>query len=226
MLEDHVDLTSYELIAAENLVTPNPVQQYQSLMATVRQRLDLIDVLRSANLDAFSRAETVAFHGRKVVEGIAFGCLVAVENGLKYVPRDVKGQWNAGSILKNLSSKKITVFPNPSIIRTASESERTEHKVQVTVEGIPERCLTHDDLRAIYDRFHKWLHEINPYVETDRAAFITRNESSLWEDISKLHYLVARHFIAIGGHGFFCTLRDSQDGLTKVVAVSRPITPP
>lgn len=81
-------------------------------MATVRQRLDLTKVLRSANLDAFSKAETAAFHGRKVIEGIAFGCLVAVENGLSHVPRDAKGQWNASKIFKSLKSKEIKVFPN------------------------------------------------------------------------------------------------------------------
>ena len=202
-------------------MTPTPVHLYEGLMATIRQRFDLIDVLRSANLDAFSKAETAAFHGRKVVEGIAFGCLVAVENGLNHVPRDVKGQWKASSIFQRLKSKGIKIFPNPSIIRAASESERAEHNVQVTVAGVPELCLTHDEVTSIYNRLHKWLHEINPYVEADRAAFVAHNENTLWEDLSKMHELVERHFISIRGNGFYCTLRDSEDGLTRVLPLSR-----
>lgn len=202
-------------------MTPIPVQQYESLMATVRQRLDVIDLLRCASLDPFSKAETAAFHGRKVVEGIAFGCLVAFENGLNHVPRDAKGMWNANKILQSLKSKGIKVFPSPSIIRAASKSERAEHDVKCTVVGTPERRLTHDDLMGIYDRLHKWLHEINPYVEANRADFIDHNEITLWDDLSKVHNLIESHFISIGGSGFYCTLRDSQDGLTKVVALTK-----
>lgn len=198
-----------------------PVQQYESLMTMIRQRINVIEMLRLASLDAFSKAETAAFHGRKVVEGIAFGCLVAVESGLRRIPKDAKGQWNANTILKSLRSKNINVFPSPSIIRSALESEQAEHNVKVVVEGVPERRLTHDDLIAIYTRLHKWLHEINPYVEENRNKFVTQNAPALWEDLSKVHHLVEHHFISIGGEGFFCTLRDSRDGQTKVLSLSR-----
>ncbi len=204
----------------ESVMQPS-VQQYKSLMITIRHRLDAIEMLRSASFDAFSKAETAAFHGRKAVEGIAFGCLVAVKNGLRHLPRDAKGQWNAEKIFRNLMSKNINVFPSPSVIRTASESERVELNVRTIVEGIPGRRLTHDYLIAIYTRLHKWLHEINPYIEENRSKFIAQNEKALWEDLSKVHLLVERHFISIGGEGFFCTLRDSQDGRTKVLPLSR-----
>lgn len=198
-----------------------PFKQYEALMNVVRQRLDSIMVIKKANLEAFSKAETAAFHGRKVVEGIAFGCLIAVENGIKHVPRDAKGQWNASKIFQSLNSKQIKTVPNPSTIREASEKEKKEHNVKVTIEGTPELCLTYNELTAIYERLHKWLHEINPYVEEDRAEFIAKNEETLWEDLSKLHNLVERHVITIKGEGFYCTLRDSQDGLTKVISLSK-----
>jgi len=202
-------------------VASSSVQQYESLMFSIRQRIDVIELLRSASVDAFTKAETAAFHGRKVIEGVAFGCLVAVENGLKHVPRDAKGQWNADKILESLSSKNITVFPSPSVIRTASEVEKAEHGVEVTVEGVPERRLSHHELKSIYTRLHKWLHEINPYVEESRDEFVLKNAPVLWDDLSKIHRLVERHFISIGGEGFFCTLRDSQDNRTKVLPLSR-----
>ena len=51
-------------------------------MKTVRSRLDLVEELKLGSANEFLRAESAAFHGRKIVEAIAFGCLVAIENGL------------------------------------------------------------------------------------------------------------------------------------------------
>jgi hypothetical protein len=53
-----------------------PEQLYLDVMLAIRDRLDVIDRLASSPGGNFSRAEAAAFHGRKVVEGIAFGCLV------------------------------------------------------------------------------------------------------------------------------------------------------
>lgn len=139
-----------------------PHQTYLSLMQTIRGRLDLIEELkRSPSID-FLKAELAAFQGRKVVEAIAFGCLVAVENGLNFVPRDAKGQWNAEDILKSLDKKNLAAFPSPSIIRVATPAEQTMNGVTSVVEGVSERRLTRDDLIKTYQRLHGWLHEANP----------------------------------------------------------------
>ena len=59
-----------------------PLEIYVELMTTIRHRLDVIETIRQSQIDDFSRAETAAFHGRKVIEGISFACLVTVENGI------------------------------------------------------------------------------------------------------------------------------------------------
>ncbi len=41
----------------------------------------------------------------KIIEAIAFGCLIGLENGLKVIPRDAQGQYNAETIFKTLSKK-------------------------------------------------------------------------------------------------------------------------
>jgi hypothetical protein len=142
----------------------NPIENYDSLMWKIRYRFDVIETLRQSNAEPFARAESAAFHGRKIVEAIAFACLVAIENGLKNVPRDVRGQWNAATIFKSLKSKKLIVLPSPSNIREATPEEKSTSDVSKTIEGIPERRLTHDELIEIYQRFHQWLHEVNPYT--------------------------------------------------------------
>lgn len=200
-----------------------PQELYRDLLMTIRSRLDIVRSLRSASLDEFTKAETAAFHGRKIVEGIAFACLIATENGLGHVPRNAKGQWNAESIINSLRSKKLTVFPSPSIIRTPTTEERSQYNVTAVVEGVPDHRLTEDELIEIYQRLHKWLHEINPYKQMDHSAFVNAHSAKLWDDICRLEAFIERHAITIRGEGFFCVLRDTHDGKTKVGSISKTL---
>jgi hypothetical protein len=200
---------------------PAPLALYIDLMATLRARLDTIASLGAAEGNDFSRAETAAFHGRKVIEGIAFACLVAVQNGLKRVPRDAKGQWNAESIFKNLQSKNISTLPSPSILRAATESERKSANVKIVIEGVSERRITHAEIVAMYRRLHYWLHELNPYTSQGHAGFYSTNGRELWTDLAKLDGFIERHVISISGEAYFCVLRDSKDGRTKVLPLSK-----
>lgn len=198
-----------------------PREVYLSLMESIRQRLDLAERFRSVEGDAFARTETAAFHGRKVIEGIAFACLVATEHGLSHVPRDAKGKWNAEEILRGLHKKNLQTFPSPSVIREATLEEKAVSNVKVTIEGIPERRLSHDRLIEMYQRMHRWLHEMNPYVTTGRDAFYAAHGEQLWRDLDALQRFIERHFISIQGEGFFCVLRDKDNGQTKVMSLSK-----
>ena len=186
-------------------------------MMTIRSRLDIVQSLRSSKLDNFTKAETTAFHGRKVVEGIAFACLIATENGIGHVPRDAKGQWNAESIINSLRSKKLTVFPSPGIIRPPTTEERNQYNVTAVVEGIPDRRLTEDQLIDIYQRLHKWLHEINPYKQMDHSKYVNAHSEALWDDMSRLEAFIERHAITIGGEGFFAFFVTIRMGKQKSV---------
>jgi len=206
--------------------TMTPTETYLSLMETLRTRLDLVTVLKASDADDFARAESAAFHGRKVVEGIAFACLVAIENGLQTVPGDAKGQWNAEDILKSLKKKGLDVLPSPSQLRSATTAEKQDNNVAAVVEGIPDRRLSHDDLISIYQRLHAWAHEINPYTQLKREDFCSKRSAVLWDDLRKLDLFMQRHFISIRGKGYFCTLRDAQDGRTKVLPLTKDAAQP
>jgi hypothetical protein len=196
-------------------------ETYLSLMLTVRERFDAIEGLRNAAVPTFAQAEAAAFHGRKIIEAIAFACLVAVQNGLKEVPRDAKGQWNAETIFKSLKSKGLSVLPSPSQIRQASPEEQRDNNVTVVIDGIPERRLAHEDLIGIYQALHAWLHEVNPYVHFNHATFMSAKLEKLWADLARLRFFLERHFISIRGEAFFSVLWDSQDGHTKVGSLSK-----
>lgn len=199
----------------------NPIENYGSLMWTIRNRFDVIEALHQSSVDPFSRAESAAFHGRKIVEAIAFACLVTIDHGLKNIPKDAKGQWNAEKIFKSLESKNLSILPSPSIIRQATPEEQATNGVNITIEGIPERRLTCDGLIKIYQRLHAWLHEINPYVHQRHAEFYTKKSEALWADLVSLHLFIERHFISIQGAAFFCVLRDVHDQQTKVIPFSK-----
>jgi hypothetical protein len=196
-------------------------ETYLSLMLVVRERFDVIERLQTAATPTFAQAEAAAFHGRKIVEAIAFACLVAIQNGLKDVPRDAKGQWNAEKIFESLELKGLFVLPSPSQLREVSFEEQRDNNVKAVIDGIPERCLTYTELVGIYQALHPWLHEVNPYVHPDHASFMSGRLEKLWADLNRLRLFVERHFISIRGKAFFSVLWDSQDGQTKVVSLSK-----
>lgn len=198
-----------------------PKETYLSFMETIQERFDSIDQLKNAPTQTFSQAEASALHGRKIVEAIAFACLVALENGLKNVPRDAKGQWSAESIFKSLKSKGITVLPSPSVLRHATPEEQKENNVKFVIDGIRERRLSHEDLIAIYQSLHAWLHEVNPYVHASHAAFLSSKSSKLWAALRRLRLFVERHCISIQGEDFFSVLWDAEDGKTKIGSLSK-----
>jgi hypothetical protein len=200
-----------------------PIETYSSLMRTIRNRFDIIETLRQSELEAnsFSKAETATFHGRKIIEAIAFACLVTVEHGLKVIPKDAKGQWNAEKIFKSLKAKKLNVMPRPSIFRKATESETIKSGAKITIEGVPEKQLTDEELIEIYQGFHAWLHEINPYTHEGVDKFYEEKSPNLWRDLERLHRFIERHFISIRGASFFCVLKDSKDFETKVIPLQK-----
>lgn len=74
-------------------------------MKVVRNRLDVIKSLANFKVDDYNKTEIAAFHRRKIIEAIAFGCLVGIKNSFSDIPRDAIGQYNAETILRTL--KKI-----------------------------------------------------------------------------------------------------------------------
>lgn len=212
--------TSSLLATSNQVATPSPLSNYYELMRTVRIRLDLIENLKKIEGDAFSRAETAAFHGRKTIEAIAFACLVATENGIKNIPKDAKGQWNAEKIFKNLKKKDIQTFPSASTIRFSNREESVNFNVLGTIEHTPWVQLSHSDVISIYQRLHRWLHELNPYVTSSRDAFCNLHECGLWTDLSKIDKFISKHLIQIRGKAFYCVLRDKCDGQIKVISLN------
>ena len=194
---------------------------YLELMQVVRNRFDFIDAIRDIGTDDYGKSEIAAFHGRKIIEAIAFGCLISTNNGLNFIPREAKGQYNAEIILVALNKKGIDTFPSPSSIRKATEEEIKQHNVTAVIEGIPERRITRDELIKKYQRLHVWLHELNPFTKAGHEEFYKNNHTQLWKDLEEIKLFLSTHIISIKGEAIYCTLKDKVDGLTKVGSLSK-----
>ena len=191
-------------------------------MWAIRTRFEAIQSIKNSNLNNFAKAESAAFHGRKIVEGIAFACLVAYENRFQNIPKEAKGKWNPAVIFKELKKKKVEIIPSPSVLRLPISGESLPStKIDKIIEGIPENRITHEQLIEIYNRMHVWLHELNPYTYSEKSTFCDQKSQILWGDIDKLYKFLEKHFISINGMAFYCVLFDSQDNGTKVYPLNQ-----
>lgn len=194
---------------------------YLELMQVVRNRFDFIDAIKDIGTDDYGKSEIAAFHGRKIIEAIAFGCLISTNNGLNFIPREAKGQYNAETILVALNKKDIDTFPSPSFIRKATEKEINQLNVTAVIEGIPERRISREELIKKYQRLHVWLHELNPFTKAGHEQFYKNHHDQLWKDLEEIRLFIMAHFISIKGEGIYCILKDKIDGLTKVGSLSK-----
>lgn len=51
--------------------------------------------------------------------------------------------------------------------------------------------------------------------------YYSKHGTTLWDDLGRLEHFLERHFISIRGEDFYCTLRDSKDGTTKILAIRK-----
>jgi len=192
-----------------------PHQLYQNLMTNVRARFEVINALNLNSASDFAALETAAFHLRKSIEGIAFGCLVALDQGLKAVPRDARGQWNADNIFARLKKRDELVFPEAY----KREEPPADADTIVQHQIVPNSSvnLTIDEVRDIYRRTHKWLHEWNPYIE-QLGEDCEKSRDELLVDLPRVWNWIVQHMIGIGGHIFLGHLKDGPTQEVRVAA--------
>ena len=197
-----------------------PSHRYGKVMTRISDRFRLIDQIKSLGRGNFSANEGIAFQLRKIIEGVAYGCVISSETGSKDKVRSARGHWNAKNVLNELDKKRRLSLPNPSLLRAASDEESSKDDVKWTIEGQPNKCLTKAQIIEIYEQTHAWLHELNPFYNTPKF-FLEKHEDALWNSSVSMEEMLSKHFIALMGEGFYCTLFDQQTGTVKVLPLSR-----
>lgn len=184
-------------------------------MTNVRARYEVIESLRLDENAGFAEFETAAFHLRKSIEGVAFGCLVAIDQAFKEVPRDARGQWNADNIFIRLKKRELLVFPES--FKRENPPAGSAPLVKHHLVSRPDVNLDVDEVREIYRRSHKWLHEWNPYIER-LGKDLVKSKSELLADLPKFWNWIVQHRIEIDGHIFLGILKDPRDNQVRVIS--------
>ena len=192
-----------------------PDMQYRALLVNIRARYEIINDLQVSIESDFASLETAAFHMRKSIEGIAFGCLVALENGLKTIPRDAQGQWNADRIFIRLLKQPDLVFPEA--FKREDPPEGVDPRIRHHIVPNEQANLNVDQVRKIYRRSHKWTHEWNPYIESLSGDF-DKHRAELVDDVPKIWNWLLTHMIGIGGRVFLGLLKDGDDQAVRVAS--------
>jgi hypothetical protein len=202
-------------------MSESPQIKYYNVMKVIRGRFDVINQYLDRDDRDFFLGEILAFHTRKIIEAIAFGCMIALENSKNSIPTKLKKEYSADKILKHLRGKNSLPYPSPSEIRKSTPAEFFQYKSKITCAGIEEYRLTIDELLSMYGRTHKWLHEFNPYSKNKHQDFALANIDNLINDIKELNNFISSHAISLDGIAFMCKLVDKVDGQTKVVPISK-----
>ena len=56
-------------------------------------------------------------------------------------------------------------------MREVTEKEKSTSRVNVVIEGVLGRRVTHDNLIETYQNLHAWLHGVNIYVYQENSEF-------------------------------------------------------
>ena len=201
-----------------DLLRKKSTAQYRELMVNIGQRFEFIRRARLSSESDYFTLENAAFQLRKSIEGIAFGCLVASENGLKEIPRDAKGQWNAEKIFSRISRIKPLVFP-VSFVRT--DPVEGVDDVQHVLNDNELVNLSINTVTDIYRRTHRWAHEFNPYVPLSEAKFDDLR-SKLLDDVNAIKSWISQHGI-YADKELLLVMMDHEQGSVKVFAASSGI---
>ena len=184
-------------------------------MRNIRARFDIIDGLKLSKISEYAELETAAFHLRKSIEGVAFGCLVTMENGLNSVPRDAQGEWSADRIFSKMARQKPAIFP---LAVNSEDPPQNSIGVQHHLTENKQHNLRVGQVRSIYRRTHPWLHEMNPYIPVTATKFENLRNALLDDIVSVWLWLL--HHVTISNKEIFMTVMKNSQGELEVMSAS------
>jgi hypothetical protein len=169
-----------------------PARAYEASMALIRTRLTTLSATE-ANGNLLARAETFAFQIRKIVEGVAFGALSAVEHRNRSLLKEQRTK-DADKLLSWLAKKNLLELPS------AQRLDPPIGEFNIVLSGVAERNLTVDQLSAAYGRASALIHERHP--ERLTVTRLQAELSSLEDDARSLRSWLWLHLMHLRGEAF------------------------
>lgn len=133
----------------------DPSSAYHASMVLLRNRFANITQNPSGE-SSLMRAERIALQVRKIVEGVAYSCLSAVEHRNHQTLREQRTK-DADKLLGWLEAKKLLRLPNAQRLKPPPSSE-----YKIVAEGATDYDLDTTFLKAAYSRSSELIHECHP----------------------------------------------------------------
>lgn len=170
-----------------------PAPAYETSMALIRNRFIAIDQ-ELIDETPLNRAERIALHVRKIVEGVAFSCLSGVEHRNQQTLQDQRSK-DADKLLSWLHSKQLLRLPTAQRFEPPPTRE-----YKAVLAGAAQHDVDIDYLKSAYSRASSLIHERHPEGLTGDA--IASELSAIEEDAKRLRSWLWLHIMFLRGEGF------------------------
>jgi len=170
-----------------------PAAAYEATMAIIQRRF-LAIANKPDDETALNRAERVALHVRKIVEGVAYGCLSGVEHRNQQTLKDQRSK-DADKLLSWLKAKNLLKLPAAQRLEPPPSPE---FKMVLAGAGIYD--LDVDRLNAAYSRASALIHERHP--ERLSADGMALELAAIEQDAEQLRSWLWLHTMFLRGEAF------------------------
>ena len=195
-----------------------PYTAYEVGMTVIRARLLYLDS-KPADAHPLVAAEKIAFQVRKIIEGVAFAALSAVEYRNRQMMSDHRGK-GADKLLIWLDKKRLLSLPSARQVEPAPEP--TPVGCLGSLVEAPDRNMAVEQLRAAYSRASALIHERHP--ERFIPETIEAECFALEEDGRRLRAWLWLHVTSLHGEAFLLDMdkHGTNRFLARLVPMSEP----
>lgn len=188
----------------------DPAESYERSMTLIRERFVSLDSfpIEEASL---VRAERVAFQVRKIIEGIAFAALSAVEHRNRQTLANHRTK-PADKLLKWLADKQLLRLPSAQRLERSSFLD-----YKAVFNGAAAQDMDLGQLMDAYARASSLIHERHPERLTPER--IASGRAAIEEDAHRLRSWLWLHIMFLKGEGFLI-----QMGLCGTSSFFVPLT--
>jgi hypothetical protein len=141
--------------------SPLPFRNYENLMLVAKGRLMFIEEFNDKKVD-FLKVELIAVQLRKIIEGIAYGCVCACELGGESLSDAVTGSYDARNVFTELKRKNLDFVPRPCSFAFKGEVDIEEWNI--SNKGLTRSAIfrSANDYSRAYKKLHQYAHEFHP----------------------------------------------------------------
>ena len=154
-------------------MTPDNKSVYRELMRDIKRRMEAIESIGNTDVAIYNapRVEFICLQLRLILESIAFGCLVANGDRLKYLSKKILKEYRAEEVLSQLEDINPACYPQPVTLVSGPETSLPpsvlnnprfgRYRGQLEIRSGND-WLTRDEFKDVYGRLGDILHVRNP----------------------------------------------------------------